>query len=465
MNLKQLDKDIAEKELKKGAKLYSVPVKLWHAYDNKASMGDGSLVKKAVVSEKDGKYTYYLDFKGMEFMNMHGHLWGLNIFEDGINSASKSAKVEKETQDKDLNGNMRTFPSRYSFERNKKEKEIYAEVYVDAMDSMSSNAKSYDAIVKGSGKQKAKFIFDWSGAKEFKDNVADKSSNRLAGSNRYETSTKISQKYFDTANTVVLASGLNNADALVSASFASTNGAPILLTQKDDVPASVKAEITRLGAKKIILSGGHGSISTNVEVQLKSMGLAVERVSGANRYETAAKIAENVRMKSKSNKVILINGEKDADALTVSSLATQAGIPVLMTRANELNKYAKAKINEWKPEELIVVGGNASISDRVMSQVNAKSKVRVAGKNRFDTALAIANKVYPDANTIFISNGRNAVDSLSAGAVTAMAKAPILLVEKSSIPANIVGKLKGDKEIIVLGGENTIDTNILNTLK
>src|SRR3712207_9198934 len=80
----------------------------------------------------------------------------------------------------------------------------YAEVHVDAMDSMSSNAKSYDSIVKGSGKQKAKFIFDWSSAKEFKDGVLDQSVPRLAGTDRYETSIKISQKYFDRADTEVL---------------------------------------------------------------------------------------------------------------------------------------------------------------------------------------------------------------------------------------------------------------------
>ena len=463
-DIKKLDKDIANKEIKNGARLYSVPVKLWHAFDNKASMGNASLEKTAIVSEKDGKYTYYVDFKGMEFMGMHGHLWGLSVYDSDSNSSLKEAKVEKETEDKDLNGNMRKFPSRYSFIRDKKEKEIFTEVNVDAMDSISSNAKTYDSIKKGSGKQKAKLIFDWSAAKEFKEGVG-MSSPRLAGNDRYETSTKISQKFFDKADTVILASGTKNADALVSASFASTNEAPILLTEKANVPASVKAEITRLGAKKVILSGGLSSMSGAVESQLRSMGLSVERVAGQNRFETAAMVAQRVKNKSNSNKVILINGEKDADALTVSSLATQAGVPVLMTRANSLDPNAKAKINEWKPEEVIVVGGNSSISEGVMRQINAKSKVRVSGRTRFDTALAIANKAYPDAKTIFVSNGYNAVDSLSAGAVTGLAKAPIILVEKNKLPASVVEKLKGNKDLIILGGNNTIDANIENSIK
>ncbi len=464
-DIKNIDKDIANKEIKNGAKLYSVPVKLWHAFDNKASMGNASLEKTAIVSEKDGKYTYYVDFKGMEFMGMHGHLWGLSVYDSDSNSSLKEAKVEKEIEDKDLNGNMRKFPSRYSFVRDKKEKEIFTEVNVDAMDSISSNAKSYDAIVKGSGKQKAKLIFDWSQAKEYKKLTGNDVIKRLAGNDRYETATKISQKFFNKADTVILASGTKNADALVSASFASTNEAPILLTEKANVPASVKAEITRLGAKKVILSGGLSSMSGAVESQLRSMGLSVERVAGKNRFETAAMVAQRVKNKSNSNKVILINGEKDADALTVSSLATQAGVPVLMTRANSLDPNAKAKINEWKPEEVIVVGGNSSISEGVMRQINAKSKVRISGRTRFDTALAIANKAYPDAKTIFVSNGYNAVDSLSAGAVTGLTKAPIILAEKNKVPASVVEKLKGNKDLIILGGNNTIDANIENSIK
>ena len=464
LDIKQLDQDMA-KEIGKGAKLYSVPVKLWHAYDNKASMGDGSLIKKAVVSEKDGKYTYYVDFKGMEFMGMHGHLWGLGIYESGPNSSVVPAKVEKEVEDKDLNGSMRKFPSRYSFVKSTKENEVYAEVNVDAMDSMSSNAKSYDAIVKGSGKQKAKFMFDWSNAKEFKEGVQGASSPRLAGTDRYETSTKISQKYFDRADTVVLASGFKNADALVSASLASVNQGPILLTRDSSVPASTKAEITRLGAKRVILAGGTSSIGYKVEEELKSMGLSIERKAGANRYATAASIGQLVKDKSGSNKVILINGEKDADALTVSSLATEAGIPVLMTRSGVLDANARAKINQWKPDEVIVVGGRGSISDRVLNQINAKSKIRVAGANRFETSLVIANKVYPNAETIFIANGRNSVDALSAGAVTGIAKAPIVLVEKDNVNSSVIGKLKSTKGLIILGGESTVSSKAIDSIK
>ncbi len=469
LDIKKLDKEIAEKEVKKGAKLYSVPVVLWHATDAKESMGNGAIVKTAIVSEKDGKYKYYVDFNGMPFFGMYGHLWDLKIYENGIGSPKTPATVEKTKMDKDLTGKMREFPSRFSFTRNSKDREIFAEVSVDAMDSMKNNAETYEKIVKGSGKQNAKFLFDWSLAKEYKDGVVDKTSTtggRLAGADRYETSTKISQEYFDKADTVVLASGKNNVDALVSASYADAKKAPILLSTFSDVPASVKAEILRLGAKNVVIVGGSASISVKAENDLKAMGLSIKRIAGANRYETSAILAQNVKDMTGSDKLILITGEnnKEADALTVSSLATKSGIPVMMTKANELDSNARAKINSWKPSQVIVVGGQATISDRVMGQINVNSKTRVAGATRFETAAKIAKEAYPNANHVFVANGFKAVDALAAGAVTAKAKSPILLVGNDSV-TNEVKDITSGKKLTVLGGTSTVSKNVVNKLK
>lgn len=467
-DIKQLDKDIAEKENKNGAKLYSVPVKLWHATDSKESMGNGAIVKTAIVSEKDGKYTYYVDFTGMPFFGMYGHLWDLNVYENGLGSSKTPARVEKTKMDKDLTGKMREFPARFSFTRTTKEREIFAEVAVDAMDSMKNNAETYDKIVKGSGKQNAKFIFDWSAAKQYKeaDQEVENKVGRLAGSDRYETSTKISQKYFDRADTVVLASGKNTVDALVSASYADAKKSPILLSKQSDVPASVKAEILRLGAKNVVIVGGNASISAKAENELKAMGLSIRRIAGSSRYETSAILAQEVRYLTGSDKLILITGQdnKEADALTVSSIATKSGIPVMMTKANELDSNARAKINSWKPSEVIVIGGKSTISDGVMNQINAKSKTRIAGATRFETAAMIAKEAYPSGKHVFVTNGYKAVDALAAGAVTGRSKSPIVLVGSNSVTSD-VKKLASGKQITTLGGSSTVSDKIVDELK
>lgn len=371
--------------------------------------------------------------------------------------------------DKDLTGQMREFPARFSFTRNTKEKEIFAEVAVDAMDSMKNNAESYDKIVKGSGKQNAKFIFDWSAAKQYKEGEQEATNNsggRLAGSDRYETSTKISQKYFDKADTVVLASGKNTVDALVSASYADAKKSPILLSKVSDVPASVKAEILRLGAKNVVIVGGNASISAQAENELKAMGISTRRIAGSSRYETSAILAQEVKNLTGSDKLILITGQdkKEADALTVSSIATKSGIPVMMTKANELDSNAKTKINSWNPSQVIVVGGKSTISDGVMDQISAKSKTRIAGATRFETAAMIAKEAYPSGKHLFVTNGYKAVDALAAGAVTKRAESPIVLVGSNS-STNEVKKLASGKAITILGGTSTVSDKVIVEFK
>ena len=155
---------------------------------------------------------------------------------------------------------------------------------------------------------------------------------------------------------------------------------------------------------------------------------------------------------------------KEADALTVSSIATKSGIPVMMTKANELDSNARAKINSWKPSEVIVIGGKSTISDGVMNQINAKSKTRIAGATRFETAAMIAKEAYPSGKHVFVTNGYKAVDALAAGAVTGRAKSPIVLVGSNSVTSD-VKKLASGKQVTTRGGSSTVSDKIVDELK
>jgi len=87
---------------------------------------------------------------------------------------------------------------------------------------------------------------------------------RWAGRDRYETTAAISRKtYPQGADTVYLASGAGYPDALAGAPVAALEGAPLLLTRKECVPAVTKAEINRLGATNVVVLGGTGVVSNN----------------------------------------------------------------------------------------------------------------------------------------------------------------------------------------------------------
>jgi putative cell wall-binding protein len=85
---------------------------------------------------------------------------------------------------------------------------------------------------------------------------------RWAGADRYETAALVSSNTYPLgATTAYLASGADYPDALAGAPVAARDGAPLLLTQRDCVPASTLTELIRLGATKIVVLGGTSAVS------------------------------------------------------------------------------------------------------------------------------------------------------------------------------------------------------------
>ena len=128
---------------------------------------------------------------------------------------------------------------------------------------------------------------------------------RYAGSDRYSTCAMVANAItgasvatYNTKKTAIIVSGEGFADA-VSASMlvsgplgqASTVTHPILLTQKDSLPTATEVALNNLGVKQVVIIGGTGAVSAAVETTLKA-SYAVTRISGADRYATAAAVAD-----------------------------------------------------------------------------------------------------------------------------------------------------------------------------
>ncbi|MPM76430.1 hypothetical protein SDC9_123428 [bioreactor metagenome] len=116
--------------------------------------------------------------------------------------------------------------------------------------------------------------------------------NRFSGADRYVTSGVIALSGWTQSSYAVLASGENFPDAISAAPLAKKYDAPILLSKTNSIPEETLDAIQKLKVKNIIIIGGTGSISSKVEKQLTTSGLAVTRIFGQDRYETCIKIAE-----------------------------------------------------------------------------------------------------------------------------------------------------------------------------
>lgn len=89
--------------------------------------------------------------------------------------------------------------------------------------------------------------------------------------------------------------------------------------------------------------------------------------------------------------------------------------------------------------------------------------VRIAGKDRFETAEKIAEKVIElggNANEYALANGLNFPDALSGGAYCGKFKLPLLLTDGKSVPE----KFK-DKPVTIFGGEGVVNPEGINLKK
>lgn len=294
---------------------------------------------------------------------------------------------------------------------------------------------------------------------------------RLYGSNRYETSVAISQFGWGTSQYVVLARGDEFPDALCAGPLAKKYNAPLLLTQPDKLNDDVLAEIKRLGATHVLIVGGTGAISENVENSLRSAGITdIQRIFGANRYETSVKIAQKL---GPSSNIFLAIGSNYPDALSVSAIAAEQGAPIILTQQYYLpytvSQYMSANNQITKT---YIIGGTSVVG----SNLNAKvpGPIRLGGIDRYATNTLVLNWFADQLNfsQIYLavgdgSNGNEFADALSGAALAAQYSSPLLL-EYKTLPTVlsdfIKTKVSPSDKVIALGGESAVPSAVVDDI-
>lgn len=91
---------------------------------------------------------------------------------------------------------------------------------------------------------------------------------------------------------------------------------------------------------------------------------------------------------------------------------------------------------------------------------------RVAGTSRYETAAEVA-QVWSTAGVVYVATGQNFPDALGGGPAAAAEGAPILLVEKGSIPTTTGIELDrlSPSRIVVLGGTGVISDGVVAALR
>ncbi len=288
---------------------------------------------------------------------------------------------------------------------------------------------------------------------------------RLAGANRIDTAVAISRERFQSrspaSGAVVLANGYGFADALAGSTLAGVLGAPVLLTPANALPASVAAEIKRLGADTVYVLGGPAAVQTAVLTSITGLGATPVRVYGADRVATAIAVAgKAAELAPTSSVAFVVNSRNFPDALAASPMAARNGAPVLLTAAETLDPDVTAALQD--PDlgitDVVIVGGATAVSNTVATQISTllggSSHVRrIAGDTRYETARDFAvwatgtqtgspqvgTVAAPDAletlefARIGVACGTNFPDALAGGVFCGLAGSPILLTPSTTV--------------------------------
>lgn len=393
---------------------------------------------------------------------------------DNAESKEKINEILKEAKDANDKKEAKDANDKIEKDIDKSKKDAKSEI--DKLTDLSSDEKTNfkNKIDSSTSKESieaiAKEAKDLNKKKKDKKKKKSEKIQRLSGDNRYETSVEVSEKNFKSADTVVLASGQNIADALVASSYADIEEAPILLTNKNSISDEVLDEIERLKADKVVIVGGQSSISSSVESRLKKEDIKVTRISGSDRFDTSDKLSQEVsRLSKKSSQAILVNGYKNIDALSVSSLATKEELPILLNGRNALNMSVKNRLKQMNVNKVYIIGGNNSISSDVEKELKRMqiSVVRLSGTDRYETSANIAKYAYKDFDEAIVASGENPVDALAASTLTGKKEAPILLTNRNKIPKSIK-KIIEDMDIgkiTIVGGENSITDDVMDDME
>ncbi|MCC5423741.1 cell wall-binding repeat-containing protein, partial [Clostridium botulinum] len=197
----------------------------------------------------------------------------------------------------------------------------------------------------------------------------------------------------------------------------------------------------------------------------------VNKVQGNDRYETAANVAK-ANWKDGAKDVIIASGNGYADSLSASVLAKKLNAPIILTTAGELNSNAKSALQTLKPENVYVIGGNASVSQAVRDGLKKDYKVtELGGKTRFETNLAVANhlvdKLGVKADNVMVVNGQDGFsDALSAAPVAAAKEQVLLIVGRDASTADAAANFvkKHNSKVTVIGTEGVVPTAVYNKL-
>ncbi len=247
----------------------------------------------------------------------------------------------------------------------------------------------------------------------------------------------------------------------------------MLLVTTSSVPSETRTELTRLKPSRIVIVGGTSVVSTSVESTLQHT-LGTRRrcspLSGSNRFATSATISAHTFTTVPVPVAYIATGANFPDALAGVPAAGRQHGPILLTSRDDVPTVIMAELKRLKPLKIVVLGGTSVVSATAVNELKTvqTNVVRESGTDRWSTAVAVSKVLYPAGTKIvYVANGMNFPDALAGGPPAAVQGAPLLLLQKGSIPSATSAEIRrlGAKTVVILGGTAVVSTTVETQLK
>ena len=243
---------------------------------------------------------------------------------------------------------------------------------------------------------------------------------RISGADRYALAAAVAIKVKARAGTpefAMIVGGTDYAAGLAAAAVAARNRVPLLFTAAGKLPSSTSKALGKLHAAHVVIVGTTSAVSSSVQGKLPGS----LRIAGANRYGTAAQVAEwALSFGVTFGKPLVADGVNLSDALSGAALGARFGAPLLLTTvasgghpsaecANALASHST------EVKTIFILGSTRNVSEKQRADLAAASAVLIP-----ETTKVLSPSTMGDLNAI---EGSGAVLTFSDEATQASALA------------------------------------------
>lgn len=291
---------------------------------------------------------------------------------------------------------------------------------------------------------------------------------RLGGANRFATAKRVAEHHTREPERVYLATGEDFPDALAVGAVAGAEDVPVLLVGSTVLPQETRTALQAASPNEVVVVGGERAVSESVAREAAlSADASLRRIAGRDRYETAQLLTEEAMQDSSAGAaaLYLAAGSGFADALAGGAAAGSAGDPLILTSGRD-RAAVLGTSDSIDPAEIKVLGGTSAVPDAIVEHLRTNGDApvqRLAGPDRFATAVAVSQDRFEDPDTVYLTSGMGFPDALAGGAAAGAANAPLLLTPSQTLPAAVAEELArlAPSTLIVLGGRDALSQQVV----